>query len=176
MAYGRSTVSLCSKSADSKIFCTIRRKMLLHSLYCSFSFKLFSLKLELLTKSSFNKKSLFFSSFQFCSPLYLLFCSFSFFLYVFYSFVPCMWLVCLSDVCFPAMHNAHVCQDLYLHLVFSVDGSWSEWSEWSLCSSDCERQRSRECTAPEPKHGGRLCDGVALASDNCTGGLCTQSA
>uniref|UniRef100_A0AAQ6A1W5 Netrin receptor UNC5 n=1 Tax=Amphiprion ocellaris TaxID=80972 RepID=A0AAQ6A1W5_AMPOC len=59
--------------------------------------------------------------------------------------------------------------------VCPVDGSWGEWSEWSLCSSECERQRSRECTAPEPKHGGRLCDGVALATDNCTGGLCTQS-
>uniref|UniRef100_A0A3B4U7R5 Netrin receptor UNC5 n=1 Tax=Seriola dumerili TaxID=41447 RepID=A0A3B4U7R5_SERDU len=60
-------------------------------------------------------------------------------------------------------------------VVVYVDGGWGEWSEWSLCSSDCERQRSRECTAPEPKHGGRLCDGVALATDNCTGGLCTQS-
>uniref|UniRef100_A0A7N9ATU7 Netrin receptor UNC5 n=1 Tax=Mastacembelus armatus TaxID=205130 RepID=A0A7N9ATU7_9TELE len=56
-----------------------------------------------------------------------------------------------------------------------VDGGWGEWSMWSACSSDCERQRSRDCTAPEPKHGGRLCDGVALATDNCTGGLCTQS-
>ncbi|KAJ4926571.1 hypothetical protein JOQ06_008744 [Pogonophryne albipinna] len=56
-----------------------------------------------------------------------------------------------------------------------VDGSWAEWSDWSVCSSECERQRSRECTAPEPKHGGRLCDGGALATDNCTGGLCTQN-
>lgn len=56
-----------------------------------------------------------------------------------------------------------------------VDGSWSEWGEWSPCTSDCERQRGRECTAPEPKHGGRLCDGAAMATDNCTGGLCTQS-
>uniref|UniRef100_A0A4W6CJR8 Netrin receptor UNC5 n=1 Tax=Lates calcarifer TaxID=8187 RepID=A0A4W6CJR8_LATCA len=60
-------------------------------------------------------------------------------------------------------------------VVVYVDGGWGEWSEWSPCSSDCERQRSRECTAPEPKHGGRLCDGVALATENCTGGLCTQS-
>eukprot|EP00064_Thunnus_orientalis_P000937 superscaffoldBa00000057_g938 len=56
-----------------------------------------------------------------------------------------------------------------------VDGGWAEWSEWSVCSSDCVKQRSRECTAPEPKHGGRLCDGVALATDNCTSGLCTQN-
>ncbi|XP_062416430.1 netrin receptor UNC5D-like [Pungitius pungitius] len=56
-----------------------------------------------------------------------------------------------------------------------VDGAWAEWSGWSACGSDCERQRGRECVAPEPKHGGRLCDGVALAADNCTGGLCTQN-
>ncbi|KAM6987044.1 netrin receptor UNC5D-like [Aplochiton taeniatus] len=56
-----------------------------------------------------------------------------------------------------------------------VDGGWSEWSDWSVCSTKCERQRSRECTAPEPKHGGLLCDGAALGTDNCTGGLCTQS-
>uniref|UniRef100_A0A668T968 Netrin receptor UNC5 n=1 Tax=Oreochromis aureus TaxID=47969 RepID=A0A668T968_OREAU len=60
-------------------------------------------------------------------------------------------------------------------VIVYVDGGWGEWSEWSACSSDCERQRSRECTAPEPKHGGRLCDGVAVATENCTGGLCTQN-
>uniref|UniRef100_A0A3B3XKS9 Netrin receptor UNC5 n=1 Tax=Poecilia mexicana TaxID=48701 RepID=A0A3B3XKS9_9TELE len=59
-------------------------------------------------------------------------------------------------------------------VVVYVDGGWGEWSEWSVCSSDCDRQRSRECTAPEPKHGGRLCDGAASAAENCTGGLCTQ--
>ncbi|XP_075885550.1 unc-5 netrin receptor Da isoform X2 [Nelusetta ayraudi] len=56
-----------------------------------------------------------------------------------------------------------------------VDGGWSEWSEWSACSVECDRQRGRECTAPEPKHGGLLCDGAALAAENCTGGLCTQN-
>lgn len=58
--------------------------------------------------------------------------------------------------------------------VCPVDGGWGEWSEWTLCSADCERQRSRDCTAPEPKHGGRLCDGVAVSTENCTGGECTQ--
>ncbi|XP_061554159.1 netrin receptor UNC5D-like isoform X1 [Phycodurus eques] len=56
-----------------------------------------------------------------------------------------------------------------------VDGGWGAWTEWSACGGDCERRRSRECTAPQPKHGGRLCDGVALATDNCTGDLCTQN-
>ncbi|XP_022522873.2 unc-5 netrin receptor Da isoform X2 [Astyanax mexicanus] len=56
-----------------------------------------------------------------------------------------------------------------------VDGGWSGWTEWSVCSSECERQRGRECTDPEPKHGGRLCDGAALDTENCTGDLCTQA-
>uniref|UniRef100_A0A673FMY2 Netrin receptor UNC5 n=1 Tax=Sinocyclocheilus rhinocerous TaxID=307959 RepID=A0A673FMY2_9TELE len=55
-----------------------------------------------------------------------------------------------------------------------VDGGWAEWTMWSVCSSECERQRTRECTDPEPKHGGRLCDGAALDTDNCTGDLCIQ--
>uniref|UniRef100_A0AAY4ES70 Netrin receptor UNC5 n=1 Tax=Denticeps clupeoides TaxID=299321 RepID=A0AAY4ES70_9TELE len=56
-----------------------------------------------------------------------------------------------------------------------VDGGWSEWSQWAECSTECERHRSRDCSAPEPKHGGQLCDGAALDTENCTGGLCTQS-
>ncbi|XP_041706656.1 netrin receptor UNC5D-like isoform X6 [Coregonus clupeaformis] len=60
-------------------------------------------------------------------------------------------------------------------VVVFVDGGWGEWTEWTVCSAACVRQRSRECTAPEPKHGGSLCDGAALGTDNCTGGLCTQS-
>ncbi|XP_030623835.1 unc-5 netrin receptor Da [Chanos chanos] len=55
-----------------------------------------------------------------------------------------------------------------------VDGGWAEWSQWTECSAECQRQRSRDCTAPEPKHGGRLCEGAALDTDNCTGDLCTQ--
>ncbi|CAL8277478.1 unnamed protein product [Merluccius merluccius] len=59
--------------------------------------------------------------------------------------------------------------------VIAVDGGWGAWSAWAACGEDCERQRSRDCAEPEPRHGGRPCDGVALAADNCTGGLCTQN-
>uniref|UniRef100_A0A9J7ZVV0 Netrin receptor UNC5 n=2 Tax=Cyprinus carpio TaxID=7962 RepID=A0A9J7ZVV0_CYPCA len=59
-------------------------------------------------------------------------------------------------------------------VIVFVDGGWAEWTMWSVCSSECERQRTRECTDPEPKHGGRLCDGAALDTDNCTGDLCIQ--
>uniref|UniRef100_A0A3B4CPI1 Netrin receptor UNC5 n=1 Tax=Pygocentrus nattereri TaxID=42514 RepID=A0A3B4CPI1_PYGNA len=60
-------------------------------------------------------------------------------------------------------------------VIVFVDGGWANWSEWSVCSAECEKQRGRECTDPEPKHGGRLCDGAALETDNCTGDLCTQA-
>ncbi|KAJ7988509.1 hypothetical protein DPEC_G00324300 [Dallia pectoralis] len=56
-----------------------------------------------------------------------------------------------------------------------VDGGWAEWTEWTVCSAECERQRSRDCTAPEPRHGGRLCEGPAVGTDNCTGGLCAHN-
>uniref|UniRef100_A0A672GX91 Netrin receptor UNC5 n=1 Tax=Salarias fasciatus TaxID=181472 RepID=A0A672GX91_SALFA len=56
-----------------------------------------------------------------------------------------------------------------------IDGGWDEWSEWTACSSQCERQRSRECNSPAPRHRGKMCDGNSEATENCTDGLCTQS-
>uniref|UniRef100_A0A8C5B4F3 Netrin receptor UNC5 n=1 Tax=Gadus morhua TaxID=8049 RepID=A0A8C5B4F3_GADMO len=55
-----------------------------------------------------------------------------------------------------------------------VDGGWGPWSLWTACGVDCGRQRSRDCAEPEPRHGGRPCDGPKLGADNCTGGLCIQ--
>nr|XP_023660300.1 SCO-spondin [Paramormyrops kingsleyae] len=43
-----------------------------------------------------------------------------------------------------------------------VDGSWSRWSPWSRCDSLCGGGRSirtRSCTSPPPKNGGRSCKG-----------------
>ncbi|CAL8281731.1 unnamed protein product, partial [Gadus morhua 'NCC'] len=56
-----------------------------------------------------------------------------------------------------------------------VDGGWGPWSLWTACGVDCGRQRSRDCAEPEPRHGGRPCDGPKLGADNCTGGLCIQN-
>uniref|UniRef100_A0A3B3R221 Netrin receptor UNC5 n=1 Tax=Paramormyrops kingsleyae TaxID=1676925 RepID=A0A3B3R221_9TELE len=61
------------------------------------------------------------------------------------------------------------------NVVVFVDGGWGEWSEWTACSPECDRQRSRECSAPAPRHGGKLCEGAGQATENCTGGQCTQS-
>ncbi|XP_061622740.1 netrin receptor UNC5D isoform X1 [Phyllopteryx taeniolatus] len=56
-----------------------------------------------------------------------------------------------------------------------IDGGWGEWSEWTICSSQCERQRSRECNSPAPKHRGKMCDGSSEPTENCTDGQCTQN-
>uniref|UniRef100_A0A8C1UU97 Netrin receptor UNC5 n=1 Tax=Cyprinus carpio TaxID=7962 RepID=A0A8C1UU97_CYPCA len=56
-----------------------------------------------------------------------------------------------------------------------VDGVWEEWSEWTMCSAQCERQRWRECNSPPPRHRGKMCEGEGQSTENCTGGLCTQS-
>ena len=63
----------------------------------------------------------------------------------------------------------------HVSLCVSVDGGWGPWSLWTACGVDCGRQRSRNCTEPEPRHGGRPCDGPGLGAHNCTGGLCIQS-
>ena len=52
----------------------------------------------------------------------------------------------------------------------SVDGVWSLWSRWSRCSATCGhgvRKRSRQCTSPRPKFGGRPCDGHPLQTVSC---------
>ncbi|XP_067879162.1 netrin receptor UNC5D-like isoform X3 [Heterodontus francisci] len=56
-----------------------------------------------------------------------------------------------------------------------VDGDWESWNRWSSCSSECEHQRVRACVAPEPRYGGKFCEGVSQESENCTEGLCIQS-
>ncbi|OQR79387.1 hypothetical protein BIW11_05769 [Tropilaelaps mercedesae] len=50
------------------------------------------------------------------------------------------------------------------------DGSWSSWGSWSECSSRCgrgQRTRSRSCTNPPPRHGGRDCPGDYFVHNEC---------
>ncbi|KAM4577633.1 netrin receptor UNC5D-like isoform 3-T3 [Odontesthes bonariensis] len=66
-------------------------------------------------------------------------------------------------------------QKITCNALCPIDGGWDEWSEWTVCSSQCERQRSRECNSPAPRHRGKMCEGNSEATENCTDGLCTQN-
>ncbi|CAK6959614.1 netrin receptor UNC5D isoform X1 [Scomber scombrus] len=66
-------------------------------------------------------------------------------------------------------------QKITCNAVCPVDGGWDEWSEWTVCSSQCEKQRSRGCNSPTPRHRGKMCEGNSEATENCTDGLCTQN-
>lgn len=64
----------------------------------------------------------------------------------------------------------HVSKRIHDVLIVTVDGAWSLWSRWSRCSATCGhgvRKRSRQCTSPRPKFGGRLCDGHPLQTVSC---------
>uniref|UniRef100_A0A672JX33 Netrin receptor UNC5 n=1 Tax=Sinocyclocheilus grahami TaxID=75366 RepID=A0A672JX33_SINGR len=66
-------------------------------------------------------------------------------------------------------------QKITCNALCPVDGVWEEWSEWTMCSTQCEMQRWRECNAPPPRHRGKMCEGEGQSTENCTGGLCTQN-
>ncbi|XP_031694313.1 netrin receptor UNC5D-like isoform X2 [Anarrhichthys ocellatus] len=66
-------------------------------------------------------------------------------------------------------------QKITCNALCPIDGGWDKWSEWTVCSSQCEKLRSRECNSPAPRHRGKMCEGNSEATENCTDGLCTQS-
>ncbi|XP_074628437.1 uncharacterized protein LOC141886246 isoform X3 [Acropora palmata] len=53
----------------------------------------------------------------------------------------------------------------------SIDGGYTEWSQFSECSKTCNagtRKRTRKCSNPAPKHGGKNCSFLGPAEENRT--------
>ncbi|XP_078378151.1 SCO-spondin-like isoform X3 [Oculina patagonica] len=51
-----------------------------------------------------------------------------------------------------------------------VDGKWTDWGDWDLCSVTCAggtQSRSRTCTNPPPRNGGRDCSGESKDVRSC---------
>ncbi|XP_053322587.1 SCO-spondin-like [Spea bombifrons] len=59
-----------------------------------------------------------------------------------------------------------------------VDGGWSKWSPWSWCDRTCgggKSVRSRSCTSPPPKNGGKDCVGEKHQIRICNPNPCADS-
>lgn len=60
--------------------------------------------------------------------------------------------------------------DWMLFFLLSVHGKFTEWSQWSFCSRTCgsgRRVRTRSCTHPAPRLGGKDCKGITIMHDDC---------
>ncbi|CAH1240217.1 HMCN1 [Branchiostoma lanceolatum] len=69
---------------------------------------------------------------------------------------------CSSENCEGPDTEVQQCFPYPCYATPPVDGMWSAWSEYSPCTVTCgggAMQRTRECTAPVPVHGGRPCEG-----------------
>lgn len=71
---------------------------------------------------------------------------------------------------------------LFLFVDPAVDGGWSRWSPWSRCDKRCGGGRSirtRSCSSPPPKNGGKKCEGEKNQVKPCNtkpcGALDTQA-
>ncbi|XP_067022326.1 uncharacterized protein [Acropora muricata] len=56
-----------------------------------------------------------------------------------------------------------------------VDGRWSLWKPWGPCSLTCAggvQRRTRTCSNPAPKYGGKNCEGNALQTQSCNRAPC----
>lgn len=59
-----------------------------------------------------------------------------------------------------------------------VDGGWSRWSPWSRCDKRCGGGRSirtRSCSSPPPKNGGKKCEGEKNQVKPCNPKPCGET-
>ena len=51
-----------------------------------------------------------------------------------------------------------------------IDGHWGRWSQWGACDAKCgfgKHYRTRLCDDPQPKYGGKGCNGNLKESKAC---------
>ena len=57
------------------------------------------------------------------------------------------------------------------YFLYKVDGNWGDWTAYTECSATCgytaTKTRTRECDNPEPRDGGRECEGDDTETTNC---------
>ncbi|KAJ8280604.1 hypothetical protein GJAV_G00056790 [Gymnothorax javanicus] len=59
-----------------------------------------------------------------------------------------------------------------------VDGSWGPWGRWGPCSRTCGggvQYSYRECSDPEPQHGGNYCEGQRVKYQSCNTQPCMDN-
>ena len=59
---------------------------------------------------------------------------------------------------------------IYPHFSVPVNGNWGAWRPWSTCTKTCGggvKRRTRTCSNPAPKNGGRACTGSSAESQTC---------
>eukprot|EP01012_Entosiphon_sulcatum_P046633 TRINITY_DN6278_c0_g1_i1.p1 TRINITY_DN6278_c0_g1~~TRINITY_DN6278_c0_g1_i1.p1 ORF type:complete len:561 (-),score=36.70 TRINITY_DN6278_c0_g1_i1:36-1718(-) len=66
-----------------------------------------------------------------------------------------------------------IVDDLEIRANPKVDGGWTEW-KFEPCTPDCTRKGTRTCTAPSPSHGGKDCEGAAVAQEQCNIHACAE--
>jgi len=70
------------------------------------------------------------------------------------------------------LHNFGITQPVYSSelISFAVHGNWTDWGDWNPCSVTCAggtQSRSRTCTNPPPRNGGRECSGESEDVQSC---------
>ena len=68
--------------------------------------------------------------------------------------------------------NLHLWTSLNGTLIvfLAVNGSYTPWSNWTACSTSCgpgQQLRHRNCTEPEPAHGGADCQEPGTEFKEC---------
>ena len=59
---------------------------------------------------------------------------------------------------------------LFVFLLHKVDGKWTDFGSFSSCSKSCAtglKERTRSCTNPPPRYGGKFCNGSCVDTMEC---------